>query len=647
MDAENADEFNASPSASSAFVCGSPPLRRHGTGLSLLILLGLTSVCLAGWFDWGARGIVVVRGTTSIKNEGERVLAGKVAARTDKWLTELGLRHKLLNDTDVTPWTLRGARAVILPYNPNLTRTELKTYQSVIQSGGILLVFYGMNTNLAAMMSVKPGSHRTAATQGQWSRLEFDTAALPGLPEAVYQSSSHLIPVYPASGSARILARWTDLRGNPAPEPGWVRSPAGFWMSHILQPGDEDSKKQVLLAMLATVIPGAWDKATEKLLAPQRPFGNYGSLKAARNDLGGSLPGRLPEGANPGVTRYLAARASLADLTRRYARHHAAELAGTNLTCGIWLDPDTLNGPDTWPSLASNGINTVFFHVGNPLMTVPNPAVISGTQPRPERLHAWLTCLNVETAPATELARLREAGRLQVSDSGKPLNWLCPSHPENRRLLTTTASRLAQEGVFAGIQLDYIRYPNRQACFCPGCRGQFEKKLGHAVSQWPDVARNGSVAVAYRQWRAEQITACVTAIRFSVKKVDPSIKVSAAVYGDTPACYATVGQDWPGWLDRDLLDFACPMNYTSDLAEFSSLIKKQAALPAAHRILPGIGVSTLRSHLTADQTLAQIIEARQAGFPGFVLFEFSPTIERDVLEFLPYGNKPPNERKRR
>ncbi|MEI6517004.1 MAG: hypothetical protein WCO77_13620, partial [bacterium] len=407
MDAKNADEFNSSPSASSSFVCGFPPLRRHGAGLSLLILLGLTSVCLAGWFDWGERGIVVVRGTTSIQDAGERVLAGKLAAQMDGWLTDLGLRHKLLNDTDVTPWTLRGAHAVILPYNPNLTRTELKAYQSVIHSGGILLVFYGMNTNLAAMMSVKLGPHRAAATPDQWSRLEFDTSALPGLPEAVYQSSTHLIPVYPDSGAARILARWTDLRGNPAPEPGWVRSPAGFWMSHILQPGDEDNKKQMLLAMLASVSSGAWDKATGKLLAPQRPFGNYGSLKAAMNELGGSLLSRLPEGANPGAARYLAARATLADLTRRYARTHAAELAGTNLTRGIWLDPDTLSGPDAWPSLAGNGINTVFFHVGNPL-TVATPA--SRTQARPERLHAWLTCFNVETAPATELTLLREAG---------------------------------------------------------------------------------------------------------------------------------------------------------------------------------------------------------------------------------------------
>jgi uncharacterized lipoprotein YddW (UPF0748 family) len=609
--------------------------------ISTLILFSLSGVCWAGWFDFDARHIVIVRGTTSIKDSHERVLANSLATQTGAWLDEVGLPHKFLTDDEVSPWRLWGARAVILPYNPAPTRLELKAFQSVIRSGGILLVFYGMDPDLASLMQVKLTPYRRAEPRQSWKGFVFDQSALPGLPELVHQSSDHLVPAVPDSGAARIIARWLDHRGQPTAEAAWVKSPAGFWMSHILQPGNDEDKKQMLLAMLATVIPDAWQKATTKLLSPTRPFGDYTSLQAAEKTLNSAGTLIRPASKKEGPEASFQAKAFLADLTRRYASLPVQ--APPAKIRGIWLNDSDLTGPASWPaieaSLASNRINTAFIHVGNSLTLrefrdLFPPSITLGISARPVTLHAWLSCLNLETATGEQLSRLQAGNRLQVSDTGMVLPWLCPSHPANRLLLAETAAALARSGNFSGVHLDYIRYKNSSACFCKGCREQFEQGIGHVVEPWPALARSGALTGVYQKWRAGQITACVKAARDAVKAVNPGITVSAAVYGATPSCFFSVGQDWPAWLDAGSLDFACPMIYTSDLKTFAATLKFQSGLPSASRIIPGLGVSSSLSRLSADQAVAQALLVQRAGFSGYVLFEFTSGVERDVLPFL-------------
>lgn len=607
--------------------------------ISLVLLLGLAGWCAAGWFDWSDRRIVVVTGTSSVKGESERRHAESVARQTSAWLDELGLGHKRLTDDEVTPWRLRGARAVILPYNPYPSRKELKAFESVIKSGGILLVFYGMEPGLAELMQVRLSPFRRAPDGQSWSSFSFDSSALPGLPDTVSQSSRHLVPVFPDSGAARIIARWNDRRGQPTADPAWVKSPAGFWMSHILQPGDDGNIKQMLLAMLATALPDSWQTAADALLSQTRPFGEFSTLKQAASSLGLALPAVPSAVKSGGPEAYRLAKATRAELTRHYARHQAALLPSA--IRAIWLDEQTMAGPDSWPavaaSLASNRMNLAFAHVGHSFSLRVSGDLFppsTGTGGAPVAIHAWMPCLNIEGTDAGELDRLRSENRLQVSVTGEVLPWLCPSHPGNRELLAKSAGTLARSGAFSGIHLDYIRLRNSSACFCEGCRSRFEQSLGYALAEWPADVRAGLLADKYRRWRADQVTACVKAARDAVKAVNPALTVSAAVYAATPACFATVGQDWPRWLDQEILDFACPMNYTSDLATFTKHLESYSALPAASRIIPGIGVSSSLSRLEADQAVAQAALVQRAGFTGFALFEFTSGVERDVLPYL-------------
>jgi len=610
--------------------------------LGVLSLLNLATLSEAGWLEGASHQIVIVKGTISLPeaDAGDRPFASSLANQASIWLDELGLHHTMLTDEKITTGALRGARVVMLPYNPDPSTTELEAFRSVIQSDGILLVFYGMNQTLAGMMGMTIASYRRAETRGQWSRIVFDQAGLSGLPRAIHQISDHLVPVYPNSCEAQIIARWTDASGNPADEPAMVRSRAGFWMSHVLLPGDDEAKKQMLLAMLATAIPDVWQRAADKLLDPARPFGHYVNQKAAQQDLGwtedsarsNAVESSFLQGKRGGPSGYLAARALRSALSMRYAQRE--NFSNSFPLRGIWVAGDVLQTPDIWSHLESNGINSVFMHVGQPLALTERSGWPSFLPNNRLAVHAWLTCLNIETSTAAQIQELRDQSRLQVSDTGETLKWLCPSHPANRALLRDTATRLARDGRLAGIHLDYIRCNNIHSCYCAGCRERFESELGRAVGKWPADVQNGSLTEVFRQWRAGQITAIVAEISGTVRAVNPAMKVSAAVFGATPSCLVTVAQNWPAWADRGLLDFVCPMNYTSDLKQFECLLETHSSLSCASRIIPGLGLASSLSRLTADQTVAELIQIRKAGFQGFVLFEFSPAVEADVLPCL-------------
>jgi uncharacterized lipoprotein YddW (UPF0748 family) len=123
-----------------------------------------------------------------------------------------------------------------------------------------------------------------------------------------------------------------------------------------------------------------------------------------------------------------------------------------------------------------------------------------------------------------------------------------------------------------------------------------------------------------------------------IKKTKPSVKLSAAVYGKYPLCGLSVGQDWGIWVKRDLVDFVCPMNYSSDIKKFSHLVKNQAALPnSKNKIFPGIGVTAMESHLDAFDVMRQIQVIRDTGAGGFVLFSLNREVEKAVLPVLSKG----------
>jgi uncharacterized lipoprotein YddW (UPF0748 family) len=249
-------------------------------------------------------------------------------------------------------------------------------------------------------------------------------------------------------------------------------------------------------------------------------------------------------------------------------------------------------------------------------------------------VHVWKVNYNLSTAPRDFAEKMRQAKRTQVSAQGEPVDWLCPSHPENFKLELESMLEVARKYAVAGLHFDYIRYPDGDACYCDGCRQRFESERGEKVAQWPGDCYRGNLRSAYRDWRCRQITRLVEAVSAEARKIKPAIKISAAVFGSYPGCRESVGQDWPEWAKAGYVDFLCPMDYTeSDLA-FQVLVSSQLKLVEGRvPVYPGIGATASRSALSPDRVVGQIHHARELGAAGFTVFN----LDRETISTIVPG----------
>jgi len=234
---------------------------------------------------------------------------------------------------------------------------------------------------------------------------------------------------------------------------------------------------------------------------------------------------------------------------------------------------------------------------------------------------------------------MRDEGRLQVDFSGKTdPRWLCPSHPENRRLEIESMVEVATRYDVAGIHFDYIRYPNRQHCFCPGCRERFEKVIGRKVVNWPaDVRKDKDLHQAWLDFRRAQITAVVEEVHRRVKQARPECQISAAVFRNWPVHRDQVGQDWKAWCARGLLDFVCPMDYTPENLRFESEVAQQVEWAGDVPCYPGIGLSTWPDKTDINRLIDQVRITRKHRCGGFTIFQYGKAQMESVVPLCGLG----------
>ena len=125
-------------------------------------------------------------------------------------------------------------------------------------------------------------------------------------------------------------------------------------------------------------------------------------------------------------------------------------------------------------------------------------------------------------------------------------------------------------------------------------------------------------AERWLQFRRDRLTALVSRIRASVKARRPAALFSAAVLPDASEAAARRLQDWELWLERRLLDVACPMAYATDAAGFAAQVTAARQAAGSRPVWAGIGAY----RLSTSQTVENIETARRLGAAGIVLFSY-------------------------
>jgi uncharacterized lipoprotein YddW (UPF0748 family) len=250
-------------------------------------------------------------------------------------------------------------------------------------------------------------------------------------------------------------------------------------------------------------------------------------------------------------------------------------------------------------------------------------------------VHVWKVDWNLwSTTPEPFRQELAKAGRIMADREGKPIPWLCPSHPENRKLELESLLEVIRDYDVAGVHFDYIRYPGMEGCYCAGCRERFEAGLGAKVGNWPADVTGGELREKYLQFRRDNISRLVEAASTEGRKLRPGVKISAAVFRHWPSARNQVGQDWKLWVEKGWLDFVCPMQYTEDAAMFESLTRQSNQWVGGRvPLVPGIGATLGQS---PDGTLQQVLTTRAQKCAGFVLFNYDRQLPA-ALELLRLG----------
>ncbi|MDA1087559.1 MAG: family 10 glycosylhydrolase [Verrucomicrobia bacterium] len=625
--------------------------------------------------------ITVLRGSMSTRDPAELNYVQSATDRVSTWLDQLGLPHRVLEDSTLSRSALTFTRVLILPYSPTLPRGHHSTLKTFLRRGGKIIVFYSSDAKLADMLGLRLGSYALEKYPQQWSSMHFVDPSPRGVPSVIAQTSRNIRPVYPHRRDARIIARWHDDRERPQKEPAWVISSDGAWMTHILLDGVTRQKQQLLLGLIAHFYPAALEQAAThalRTIGRMGPYRDYDDFtRTIRHTpmpkpLRATVSSKLSE-----IERFHA----LAEEQYR-ANDYAAVLKSTQVLDQLIVDVYARSQPSRvgevralWehsgmglhPGNWSRTMRTVA-HAGftdlltNMLwpgqahfesrVTPPSDAValhgdqlaqcIRAARSNGIRVHLWKICWNLERASAPMVRKLMSERRLQQTHNGATVNWLCPSHPKNRDLEIEAIADALRRYDLDGLHLDYIRYKDSTTCYCDTCRAEFEKRNGSRVHAWPRDVRSGILKDQYNDFRRETITTFVARVKETVREIRPKTQLSAAVYGSYPSCRTSIAQDWAAWISKDLVDVVYPMNYVSSTQEFLTYLKRQVALPrATGRIYPGIGVTASESRLDAVATIEQIQAARAAGAGGFALYELNGVLREEILPVLRLGTTRP------
>jgi uncharacterized lipoprotein YddW (UPF0748 family) len=202
-----------------------------------------------------------------------------------------------------------------------------------------------------------------------------------------------------------------------------------------------------------------------------------------------------------------------------------------------------------------------------------------------------------------------------------PETFLDPGIPAVREYVADVAADLVRKYPLDGLQLDFLRYPTR------------------AYDDSATMSRHKPAGIAAADWRRQNITATLTAIRKKVKAIRPRLRFGVTPLGICKRTarsrglesYHEVFQDGCGWLADGLLDEIAPQLYWTignepegpgrpPSPDFTDLLQSWRQLNTHVRFLPGIG---LYKPPIFREAARQVTAALGAGADGVIFYSWT------------------------
>ena len=646
-------------------------------GIPLIFFVCVLLWCLSGSnaaVSQQAEIAIVLPTATSGVSDGDVQYARSVAKRFSQMLGSIGFTADTLEVSSISEAQLKPRKLVVLPLNTVVSTHATRLLKKFVAGGGKLFVTYSLADTVAPLLGLCQTDWLKEESPGQFAAIQLSAPEISHLPTSVRQASWNITVATPTTPQTKVIGYWHNVAGESTGLPALFLGEAGVFFSHIFLPDDIQTKTQLLAALLGHLVPEFQHILAKRAIEVMTAVGHTEGLEdLAMFVQRGGVP-EAGEALEIGKHLMKQARAEYDSMdynkaittagASREAFSKAYFLSQRSLKMegrAVWNHSGLGAYPGDWgrsaKELAEAGVNMIFPNMAwagvahYPSKILPQSETfrrygdqlaqcVSAARKRDLQVHIWKITWNLEGAPKEFVEKMRKAGRTQVSATGKPLNWLCPSHPRNVQLELESVLEIIANYDVDGIHLDYIRYPGSHACYCEECRKRFMLAIRRQIDAWPAAVlpKTGTYSDAYIAWRSQQITRLVRLLHKRVREANPNLKISAAVFGGYPACVTSIGQDWITWAKAGYIDFVCPMNYTENTDYFTELLTNQLALmPKEVAVYTGIGATASNSLLTADAVVEQIYLSRNLGASGWTIFDYSLDISETVLPALRMG----------
>ena len=258
------------------------------------------------------------------------------------------------------------------------------------------------------------------------------------------------------------------------------------------------------------------------------------------------------------------------------------------------------------------------------------------------KVHAWLNMLSLGNNKDAALLKkygsdiltrnLKEKKTLEdykIDDQ----YFLEPGDPRLRKDLADMVEEILRAYPdLDGVQFDYIRYPDKDPHygFTRMNVERFKKATGletieERSSEWED-------------WKRNQVTEFLELLVKRTRTIRPDIQISATGCMPYSRAYREAFQDWPSWLERNLVDFVTIMSYSPYPREFERWITTAKSKTAYFKkVNIGLGAYKLvRSPRTFEQEYRL---CEKAGGGDCVVFHYGSVLQNPALSGFLTGDK--------
>lgn len=201
--------------------------------------------------------------------------------------------------------------------------------------------------------------------------------------------------------------------------------------------------------------------------------------------------------------------------------------------------------------------------------------------------------------------------------------YLSPANPDIQKYLVDILKEIVMKYPVYGIHLDYFRYPKLNFVLDFHFLNYLSNRYGITFGHFLEENRRGD-GFSIEDYRgiaelmSRPLEDLLRQFREWQKKYYPEIVLSVAVKPNPAEALLYYYQNWDRWIENDLIDFVCPMNYTTNMDQFKKNCDILASRYSADKIWMGLAV-----YNKSWQSLrAQMECVQKTGFHHKVYFSY-------------------------